>query len=60
MSITFTRGKEWWLQRTRKNGKQRYPDRIVVGDLRKARVYEPVKKPNGRYKTIDHITGEEN
>lgn len=31
MSVVFTRGSEWWLDRTTKQGRERYPRSIVVG-----------------------------
>ena len=30
-NVTFTRGREWWLERTDKDGMQRYPKTIDVG-----------------------------
>ena len=40
-SITFTRGREWWLERVTMSGRERYPKRILVGELDKERVYVP-------------------
>lgn len=40
-SITFTRGKEWWLERVTVKNRQRYPKLIRVGELGKERVYVP-------------------
>lgn len=37
-SITFTRGKEWWLERVTLKGRQRYPKLIRVGELDRERV----------------------
>lgn len=31
MSVTWTRGKEWWIERTTPKGNYRYPTRIMVG-----------------------------
>lgn len=42
-TVTFMRGKEWWLLK-RGHGKTRrlhYPNRILVGELDKPRVYLP-------------------
>ena len=38
-SITFTRGKKWWLERITMDGRQRYPESILVGELGKEREY---------------------
>ena len=44
MSITFTKGSEWWLDRTTKQGRERYPKSIIVGQVRsKAVRYVPEK-----------------
>lgn len=44
-TVTFMRGKEWWLSKTRKNGREVYPERILVGKLYKERVYLPCRYP---------------
>lgn len=41
MSITHTKGKDWLLSRRTSNGRNRYPERIRVGNLDKPRVYVP-------------------
>lgn len=40
-SITFTRGREWWLERVTMGGRQRYPKRILVGEFGRERAYLP-------------------
>ncbi len=40
-AITFTCGGEWWLERVTMSGRQRYPKRILVGELGRERVYVP-------------------
>ena len=40
-AITFTRGREWWLERVTTSGRERYPRRIRVGNLGRERVYVP-------------------
>ena len=40
-AITFTRGSEWWLERVTTSGRNRYPRRILVGELGRERVYVP-------------------
>ena len=40
-AITFTRGREWWLERVTTSGRERYPRRILVGNLGRERVYVP-------------------
>ena len=52
-SVTFIRGKEWWLSKDTPSGKKVFPERIVVGDPFSGRVYVPVKKANGRYLQAD-------
>lgn len=39
--LTFTTGRDWWLERTTPKGKQRYPDSIKVGEMGKERAYVP-------------------
>ena len=40
-AITFTQGREWWLERVTTSGRERYPRRILVGNLGRERVYVP-------------------
>lgn len=40
-AITFTCGREWWLERVTMKGRERYPKLIRVGKLGKERVYVP-------------------
>ena len=40
-AITMTADDDWWLERVTMEGEQRYPERIRVGSLDKARVYVP-------------------
>lgn len=40
-AITFTCGREWWLERVTIKGRERYPKLIRVGEFGKERVYLP-------------------
>ena len=40
-SITYTKGKDWWLSRRDEDGREHYPDQIRVGSLEDPRVFVP-------------------
>lgn len=48
-AITFTCGSEWWLERVTTRGRQRYPKRILVGELGRERVYVPERTCHPTY-----------